>query len=168
MANNIDLAVEELALRQHGILGRSGPYGNTLHAFGYERLPPEAKQVIEHIAAGGPFLYPDHDGKLYGNRSFDLPGQAEHREFTVPTPGVRTRGKRRIVARANGLLFFTACHYDRVNGQVGTAEHESKILAVDEHWRNGFYIITGMSILLRPRIIASLKRIHDSRLPALY
>ena len=168
MAENIDLMVEQLALREQGILGRAGPYGNTLFAFEYDLLPPEAKQVIEHIAAGGPFLYPQHDGRLYGNRSQDLPGYAEYREFTVPTPNATNRGKRRIVARANGLIFFTACHYDRVSGRLGSEAHSSGIAAIDAQWRNGFYAVTGMHPSMRARIAASLKLLHDSRLPSLY
>jgi hypothetical protein len=78
--------LEEQALRAHGILGRSGPYGSSLFAFEYELLPLEAKNTIELIARGGPFPYPE-DGNLYQNRSRDLPGSVvtQYREFTVLT-----------------------------------------------------------------------------------
>ncbi|MCU0871771.1 MAG: hypothetical protein MUE50_05455 [Pirellulaceae bacterium] len=167
MSENIDIAVEEKALREHGVLGRAGPYGNSLFAFAYELLPPEAKQVLELIMHGGPLLYPGHDGNLYGNRSGDLPGTNEYREFTVPTPGVPHRGKRRLVIRDNGLVFFTACHYDRVPGKAGSPEHAQAMAAVDEHWRGGFYVVTGISPEQRAKIAAAVKRIHDSRLPVI-
>ena len=167
MSNNIDLAVEEKALREHGLLGRAGPYGNSLFAFEIELLPPEAKQVLELIAHGGPLPYPAHDGSLYGNRSGDLPGAAEYREFTVPTPGATNRGKRRLVIRDNGLVFFTACHYDRVAGKAGSSQYAQSIGAVDEHWRNGFYVVTGMPAAQREKIAAAIKRLRQSRLPVL-
>lgn len=167
MSDNADLAIEQSALREHGILGRGGPYGNGLYAFEYELLPPEAKQVLELIAHSGPLLYPAHDGNLYGNRSADLPGTAEYREFTVPTPGVGTRGKRRLVIRTNGLVFFTACHYDRVPGRTGSLEHKTAISGVDERWRNGFYLVTGIAPAQHERIAAAMKRIHNSRLPVI-
>jgi len=165
MVDNVDLPVEELALREHGILGRSGPYGNELYAFEYELLPPEAKQILELIGHGGPLPYPAHDGNLYGNRSGDLPGKAEYREFTVPTPGIDHRGRRRLVIRDNGLVFFTACHYDRVTGRAGSASHAAAIAAVDERWRNGFYLVTGIKPALRQAMAAAIRRIHNLRLP---
>jgi ribonuclease T1 len=167
MNNDINLEIEQKALREYGILGRSGPYGNGLYAFEYEILPPEAKQVIEVLSRSGPLLYPAHDGRLFGNRSGDLPGKCEYREFTVPTPGALNRGRRRLVISDNGLVFFTACHYDRVPGQAGSPQHTQAIAAIDEQWRNGFYVVTGMSMDQRERIAAAMKRIHNSRLPAL-
>ena len=164
MPENIDPAVEQQALREHGILGRAGPYGNSLFAFEYDLLPPEAKQVLELIAHSGPLLHPEHDGNLFGNRSGDLPGTNRYREFTLPTPGVTHRGKRRLVIRDNGLVFSTACHYERVPGKTGTQKHAESIAAVDEHWRNGFYLVAGMSPSLRKKV-AGIKRIHNSRLP---
>jgi ribonuclease T1 len=160
-------ALEEQALREHGILGRSGPYGNALYAFDYALLPPEGKQVLEEIAAGAPLRHPEHDGRFYGNRSLDLPGTGEFREFTVPTPGLTHRGRRRFVIRGNGMVFFTACHYDRVPGQVGSPQHQAAIEGRDEQWRNGFYVVTGIEPALRARIQAAMQRIHDSRLPVL-
>lgn len=165
MSTNIDLLLEERALRTSGILGRAGPYGNGLYAFEYALLPAEAKQVLDAVERGGPFDYPAHDGKFYGNRSADLPGLAEYREFTVKTPLVANRGKRRLVIRDNGMVFFTACHYDRVPGKPGTPEHLQALVLVDRKYRNGFYLVTGMPAAQRQRIAASMKRIHQSRLP---
>lgn len=165
MAEVSNLYLEQTALRSHGILGRSGPYGNLLYAFEYALLPAEAKQVMEIIANCGQLLYPDHDGRIYGNKSKDLPGSGLYREFTVPTPGLNHRGARRLVVRENGLVFFTACHYDRVPGKVDSAAHASAIANIDEHWRNGFYLVTGTSPSLRQRIAKGVKHVHNSRLP---
>ncbi len=165
--SNDNLAVEQTALREHGILGRAGMYGNGLYAFEYALLPAEAKQVLDVIMLGGPLAYPRHDGNLFRNRSGDLPGTAEYREFTVPTPGVATRGARRLVIRGNGMTFFTACHYDRVPGQVGTPAHAQAIAAVDAQWRNGFYLVTGLTLDQRQQLAAAMQRIHNARLPAI-
>lgn len=165
MATDPNVEIEERALREHGLLGRSGPYGNMLFAFEYALLPAEGKQVLEEIAAGLPLRHPAHDGNLFGNRSKDLPGNAEYREFTVPTPGLSHRGRRRFVIRANGIVFFTACHYDRVPGALGTPQHAAAIAAVDETWRNGFYIVTGLHPQLRARLQAAMQRIRNARLP---
>ncbi len=61
-------------------------------------LPPEARKVLVRIRAGGPFRY-DRDGVMFGNREQTLPPRRRgyYHEYTVATPGVRTRGARRIV-----------------------------------------------------------------------
>jgi ribonuclease T1 len=76
-------------------------------------LPPEARQTFERIRNGGPFPY-RNDGATFGNRERRLP-QREHgyyREYTVPTPGARDRGARRIVAGRNAEYYYTDDHYD--------------------------------------------------------
>jgi len=78
-------------------------------------LPPEARQTLALIKQGGP--YPFHkDGVIFGNYQHSLPEHARgyYREFTVPTPGIHSRGGRRIVV--GGALpgveyFFTGDHY---------------------------------------------------------
>jgi ribonuclease T1 len=75
-------------------------------------LPPEARHVVALIARGGPFLY-RKDGAVFANRERLLP-RREHgyyHEFTVPTPGARDRGARRIVAGGKGELYYTDDHY---------------------------------------------------------
>lgn len=76
-------------------------------------LPPEAARTVALIAAGGPFPEPDHDGGTFGNREELLPDEPDgyYREYTVPTPGLETRGARRIVAGRDGELYWTADHY---------------------------------------------------------
>lgn len=76
------------------------------------QLPPEARQTLLLIKRGGPFPYP-RDGITFGNRERLLPLQARnyYREYTVPTPGVKHRGARRIVAGGTDEYWYTADHY---------------------------------------------------------
>jgi ribonuclease T1 len=75
-------------------------------------LPPEARQTLEQVKAGGPFSYPS-DGRTFNNREAQLPKRERgyYREFTVPTPGARDRGARRIVAGRGGEFYYTEDHY---------------------------------------------------------
>jgi ribonuclease T1 len=75
-------------------------------------LPPEVRATLASIRAGGPFPHPQ-DGRRFGNREKLLPRSARgyYREYTVPTPGARDRGARRIVAGKGGELYYTADHY---------------------------------------------------------
>jgi ribonuclease T1 len=76
------------------------------------QLPPEARQTLERIKRGGPFPYA-RDGMVFGNREGLLPARPRgyYREYTVPTPGSRDRGARRIVAGKPGEYWYTADHY---------------------------------------------------------
>jgi ribonuclease T1 len=76
-------------------------------------LPGEARQAIALIHKGGPYPYA-RDGVIFSNREGHLPRQKRgyYHEFTVKTPGERTRGTRRIVAGASGELFYSADHYN--------------------------------------------------------
>ena len=64
-------------------------------------LPREARATHALILKGGPFPFPK-DGVTFGNFEGNLPKQKRgyYREFTVPTPGARNRGARRIVCGA--------------------------------------------------------------------
>jgi ribonuclease T1 len=75
-------------------------------------LPAEGRHTLNLIKKGGPFPY-ERDGATFGNFERLLPAKAKghYREFTVPTPGARNRGARRIVAGKDGELFYTADHY---------------------------------------------------------
>ena len=77
-----------------------------------KRLPGEALETIALIRKGGPFPYP-RDGVTFGNREKLLPARERgwYREYTVKTPGERTRGARRIVAGRDGTLYYTDDHY---------------------------------------------------------
>jgi ribonuclease T1 len=81
------------------------------------RLPSQAQDVHRRIQAGGPFRF-SKDGTVFGNRERMLPRQSRgyYREYTVPTPGERDRGARRIVCggkddRRPELCFYTQDHY---------------------------------------------------------
>ena len=76
-------------------------------------LPPEAASTVSLIEAGGPFPY-RQDGATFENREGLLPDRpnGHYREYTVPRPGNQGRGPMRIVAGADGELYWTADHYD--------------------------------------------------------
>jgi ribonuclease T1 len=76
------------------------------------QLPPEARATVVLIRKGGPYPYA-RDGVTFSNREGALPREKRgyYREFTVKTPGERTRGARRIVAGKGGELYYTDDHY---------------------------------------------------------
>ncbi|MBD0837791.1 ribonuclease domain-containing protein [Streptomyces sp. TRM68416] len=76
-------------------------------------LPVEARRTLELIDDGGPFPYAK-DGSVFGNFEGLLPdhGRGYYREYTVPTPGSRDRGARRLVTGQGGEVYYTDDHYD--------------------------------------------------------
>ncbi|GAA4017769.1 ribonuclease domain-containing protein [Allokutzneria multivorans] len=76
-------------------------------------LPQEAASTWESIRAGGPYKYPKNDNVDFFNREGVLPAKAKghYREFTVVTPGEKTRGARRLVTGQAGEVYYTADHY---------------------------------------------------------
>lgn len=90
-------------------------------------LPAEARRTEQLIRSGGPFPYAK-DGSVFGNRERLLPRQRRgyYREYTVPTPGARDRGARRIVCGglqpvAPEACYYTADHYASFRRIVGAA-----------------------------------------------
>ena len=79
----------------------------------YQNLPKQAKDTIALIEQGGPFPF-ERDGITFQNREQLLPRKRSgyYREYTVITPGSRNRGARRIVAGAEGELYYTDDHYE--------------------------------------------------------
>jgi len=75
-------------------------------------LPVEARKTIILIREGGPFPFA-RDGVVFGNREARLPKQKRgyYHEYTVPTPGARDRGARRIVSGKAGELYYSDDHY---------------------------------------------------------
>jgi ribonuclease T1 len=79
-------------------------------------LPREARDTLALIRTGGPFPY-ERDGVRFGNRERLLPRKARdyYREYTVKTPGARTRGARRIVCggspKTPDVCYYTDDHY---------------------------------------------------------
>jgi ribonuclease T1 len=119
-----------LLLALAGILGvsasaqaRESYRGETVVTVGLADLPPEARHTLYLIHRGGPFPYPRKDGSTFGNFEKRLPAQARgyYREYTVPTPGRRDRGARRIIAgqgrsgdvATSGEYYYTDDHYRR-------------------------------------------------------
>ncbi len=81
-------------------------------------LPAEAQSVERAIRRGGPFAFAK-DGIVFANRERLLPPERRgfYREYTVPTPGARDRGGRRIVCGGAQPTAPLACYY--------TADHYS-------------------------------------------
>lgn len=79
-----------------------------------DEFPPEAWQTLELIQRGGPFPY-RKDGTTFFNREGLLPAKSRgyYREYTVPTPGARNRGARRIVTggKPPEVFYYTHDHY---------------------------------------------------------
>jgi len=79
-------------------------------------LPQEARDILALVRAGGPFPY-ERDGVTFGNRERLLPAKKRgfYHEYTVATPGVRTRGERRIICggprRTPEVCYYTDDHY---------------------------------------------------------
>jgi ribonuclease T1 len=117
------LALIGAALLASGVWARTGSVGTVALA----ELPAEARKTEQLIRSGGPFPYAK-DGSVFGNRERLLPRQARgyYREYTVPTPGAKNRGARRIVCGgeqpvAPEACYYTADHYASFRRIVGAA-----------------------------------------------
>lgn len=77
---------------------------------GASDLPPEARETLALICAGGPFPHA-RDGSVFANSEGLLPdARGTYREYTVMTPGRRDRGARRIVAVKRAEFYYTEDH----------------------------------------------------------
>ena len=102
-------------------LARESHSTNNISWVALADLPAEAQHTLRLIQRGGPFPFPHKDGSTFGNFERHLPTQARgyYREFTVPTPGRRDRGARRIIAgsgrsgdvASSGEYYYTPDHY---------------------------------------------------------
>lgn len=116
-------ACSKLALA--AVIAATGPIGPALargsvaagDSVALLELPREAQQTEKLIRAGGPFPYAK-DGVAFGNRERLLPRRERgyYREYTVPTPGARSRGAKRIVCggpkpREPDACYYTDDHY---------------------------------------------------------
>ena len=83
-----------------------------LEAVSVAELPPEARDTLRLIKQGGPFPYP-RDGMVFGNFERALPKHPRgyYHEYTVTTPGARSRGVRRIIKGGTSEYYYTANHY---------------------------------------------------------
>ena len=84
----------------------------TIKEIALAELPREAQQTLQAIKRGGPFAF-ERDGVVFGNYERRLPPRSRgyYREYTVPTPGVRSRGARRLIAGRGGEYYYTDDHY---------------------------------------------------------
>jgi ribonuclease T1 len=75
-------------------------------------LPKEGRATLVTIQQGGPFPY-KRDGVVFGNFERRLPEKKRgyYREYTVPTPGARDRGARRIIVGQAEEYYYTDDHY---------------------------------------------------------
>lgn len=104
------------AVTWNGVQARepAGPLG--LAAVALRDMPVQAHETYQLIHRGGPFPF-EKDGVVFGNRERLLTGQTRgyYREYTVKTPGTRSRGARRIVcggpATTPDACYYTADHY---------------------------------------------------------
>lgn len=98
--------------------GPSAPVADRVDAPGEGQarsgLPREVWQTLALIEQDGPFPY-RQDGETFGNREGLLPNERRgyYREYTVPTPGSRDRGARRIVTGGSppSVWYYTGDHY---------------------------------------------------------
>jgi ribonuclease T1 len=88
----------------------SGLQGGTV---AMSSLPKQVTQTVVLIQEGGPFPY-KQDGQVFNNAEHRLPSEPRgyYHEFTVPTPGSRDRGARRIITGENHEVYYTSDHYD--------------------------------------------------------
>ena len=75
-------------------------------------LPPQGIETYHLIRQGGPFPY-EKDGVVFANRERLLPRapRGYYHEYTVKTPGVRSRGARRIVCGPPAECYYSDDHY---------------------------------------------------------
>ena len=104
------------ALTSGFVQARTSAPVDSMATISVAELPVQGAQTYALVAQGGPFPY-EKDGTVFGNRERLLPinNRGYYREYTVRTPGVSHRGKRRIVCggrpRAPDVCYYTADHY---------------------------------------------------------
>ncbi len=94
------------------------PVRGTITVCALSDLPSETSRTVHLIRAGGPFPNPRNDGVVFQNRERILPSEPRgyYHEYTVRTPGSRTRGTRRIITGGTPLnnpphVYYTGDHY---------------------------------------------------------
>ena len=114
MLHTIALRILLMLALVAGLVACAPPAGSGSRLPSHVGLPPEALATLALIQRGGPFPY-RKDGTTFQNRERLLPAKPRgyYREYTVPTPGSRDRGARRIVAGGNPpeVFYYTADHY---------------------------------------------------------
>jgi ribonuclease T1 len=103
-----------MAIVAFGAFARTTP--DTLPEVALADLPKEARNVYVLVGKGGPFPF-DRDGIVFGNREKLLPAKPPgyYHEYTVRTPGVKSRGGRRLICGGTketpDACFYTEDHY---------------------------------------------------------
>lgn len=94
------------------VQARSPQIPGTVETVQLTQLPPQGRDMMALIYRGGPFRH-DRDGTVFGNRERLLPlkYRGYYREYTVRTPGERSRGARRIVCGGARPVVPDACYY---------------------------------------------------------
>lgn len=95
-----------------GVAVARGQPPSVSYEIAYAALPREAQQTLQTIKRGGPFAF-ERDGVVFGNYERRLPprNRGYYHEYTVPTPGVRNRGARRIIVGAGAEYYYSDDHY---------------------------------------------------------
>ena len=108
------------------VQAKSAPDAVVTAPIALQDLPKEGQETYLLIRQGGPFRY-EKDGVVFGNRERLLPAASRgfYREYTVRTPGEKTRGARRIVCggeepRLPKKCFYTQDHYASFREIVNT------------------------------------------------
>lgn len=99
-----------------GLQAKAPPPVGLQSTISLAELPSPGAEIYRRIHQGGPFVS-EKDGSVFGNRERLLPAQKRgfYREYTVPTPGLKHRGVKRIVCGGQvntpEVCYFTADHY---------------------------------------------------------
>ncbi len=106
------LALSALALGASPAQARRDSAADPIATISAAALPAQARETQAVIAAGGPF-HSAKDGVVFGNRErlLVIKPSGYYREYTVPTPGLRHRGARRIVCGGERPTRPDACFY---------------------------------------------------------
>ena len=101
-----------LAVSSSGLVHARGPMTEPAATIATAQLPSQGRDMMALIYQGGPFRY-DKDGTAFGNREKILPSKNRgyYREYTVKTPGERSRGARRIICGGLKPASPDACYY---------------------------------------------------------
>jgi len=98
------------------VLAKGSELSGGISAITVAELPTQGKQIYALIHRGGPFAH-EKDGVVFGNRERLLPLEKRgfYHEYTVSTPGAKTRGAKRIVCggqpKTPEICYYTADHY---------------------------------------------------------
>lgn len=98
------------------VLAKGPELSGGISAITVAELPTQGKQIYALIYRGGPFAH-EKDGVVFGNRERLLPLEKRgfYHEYTVSTPGAKTRGAKRIVCggqpKTPEICYYTADHY---------------------------------------------------------